>query len=326
ITCNLSSAPFKKEDATLDPKAGPCTTCPKRSGANQLFADIDKKDRCFDRNCFANKWNIFTIARIKETLENKPDILLLMGYHGATDEVHALAKEHGAKVLKDHTDFSTWKYGNETGVKGIWVSGDDAGKITTVYIRKEKAVGKKVGKVDEVKEAIEGIKQRTKRAAELDQEKVYAGVIGLLNTDKDFLVKKSSKQTPCEMGLIAKMLFNHADWRVRDELRKLFKIKGEGIEVFKKMKGQDLGLMARIIAVNQYSSPFNHNSDEGILVAELARQFKIPVDDIIQNQLEIRAKREARAKQRIAALKPKPIKKAKAKKARKKAAPKKKKK
>jgi len=32
VFLNLDSAAFKKDDATLYPEAGPCTTCPKRTG------------------------------------------------------------------------------------------------------------------------------------------------------------------------------------------------------------------------------------------------------------------------------------------------------
>jgi hypothetical protein len=41
---NLDSAAFKKDDATLYPEAGPCTTCPKRTGASPLlFPDLQQK-------------------------------------------------------------------------------------------------------------------------------------------------------------------------------------------------------------------------------------------------------------------------------------------
>ena len=52
----LERAPFSLKDAKLLPKAGPCTTCPKRSG-NQpgLFDDGIPKDTCSDRTCFRAK-------------------------------------------------------------------------------------------------------------------------------------------------------------------------------------------------------------------------------------------------------------------------------
>lgn len=52
----LSGAPFDRGDAALVPAAGPCTTCPKRTGAQpELFADVKSQDTCTDPGCFADK-------------------------------------------------------------------------------------------------------------------------------------------------------------------------------------------------------------------------------------------------------------------------------
>lgn len=51
----LGSAPFDVTDAELRPKAGACTTCPKRSGSqSDLFGDVGA-DVCLDDACFADK-------------------------------------------------------------------------------------------------------------------------------------------------------------------------------------------------------------------------------------------------------------------------------
>lgn len=52
----LKKAPFAAADAQLLPKAGPCTTCPKRSGAQpELFAGKDEKELCLDAECYRAK-------------------------------------------------------------------------------------------------------------------------------------------------------------------------------------------------------------------------------------------------------------------------------
>jgi hypothetical protein len=49
---NLADAPFDREDTTLNPAAGACLTCPRRSGYNtSRFADV-QGDKCFDASCF----------------------------------------------------------------------------------------------------------------------------------------------------------------------------------------------------------------------------------------------------------------------------------
>ena len=51
----LAEAPFDREDATLNPVAGACITCPRRSGYNTaLFPDV-ASDECLDGNCYRSK-------------------------------------------------------------------------------------------------------------------------------------------------------------------------------------------------------------------------------------------------------------------------------
>jgi ParB family chromosome partitioning protein len=51
----LADAPFDREDATLNPAAGACTTCHRRSGYNTvLFSDV-LSDECLDGNCYRAK-------------------------------------------------------------------------------------------------------------------------------------------------------------------------------------------------------------------------------------------------------------------------------
>lgn len=52
----LSNAPFDTADAKLLPKAGPCTTCPKRTGVQvDLFPEASSPDLCTDPVCFREK-------------------------------------------------------------------------------------------------------------------------------------------------------------------------------------------------------------------------------------------------------------------------------
>jgi ParB family transcriptional regulator, chromosome partitioning protein len=52
---NLADAPFDREDPTLNPTAGACATCPRRSGYNtSLFCDV-QGDQCLDAPCYHGK-------------------------------------------------------------------------------------------------------------------------------------------------------------------------------------------------------------------------------------------------------------------------------
>jgi ParB family chromosome partitioning protein len=56
---SLADAPFDREDPTLNPAAGACVTCPRRSGYNTaLFADV-VSDQCLDSSCYNSKVEAF---------------------------------------------------------------------------------------------------------------------------------------------------------------------------------------------------------------------------------------------------------------------------
>lgn len=51
----LAEAPFSTDDPALNPQAGACLSCPRRTGYNtQLFADV-KDDNCLDAACYRSK-------------------------------------------------------------------------------------------------------------------------------------------------------------------------------------------------------------------------------------------------------------------------------
>jgi ParB/RepB/Spo0J family partition protein len=52
----LKGAPFDPKDTTLVPDAGPCASCPKRTGnQKELFSDVSRADVCTDPVCFRQK-------------------------------------------------------------------------------------------------------------------------------------------------------------------------------------------------------------------------------------------------------------------------------
>src|SRR5205814_1275517 len=71
IHLSLANAPFDANDPNLLPAAGPCSTCPKRSGSNPLlFADtIKRADVCTDRECFKAKVGALVELRVKQSEE-----------------------------------------------------------------------------------------------------------------------------------------------------------------------------------------------------------------------------------------------------------------
>jgi len=80
---SLADAPFDREDPTLNPAAGACVTCPRRSGYNtSLFADV-QGDQCLDGPCFQTKIS----AHIDRELAARPELVQIEnGWRRATEQ------------------------------------------------------------------------------------------------------------------------------------------------------------------------------------------------------------------------------------------------
>lgn len=338
ITCLLSKASFKLDDAELNKKAGPCTTCSKRSGANQLFNDVKEKDRCFDSACYEIKVSVHLQKVVRENILNKPDLAYFKTYHDKVNPgVEKMLKEEKIKVLKQHDDFSERKNGNAASIRGMWINGADAGKIVTVYSKVEKTTSKGNGKAAEkqdTEELVLKIKERVERAAELDQEKVYARILNEFDLEKNQAFKKNPNLKPTELD---QLMFSFIVWdqagrhMLEDDFQKLFKLPDYGyggdskettkfIAALQAMSVADKILMLRMTMRQKYAGQATAiHGIEGQLIKQMAKQFGgIPVDQFEKEQSEERIKRETRAKERIKALqaegKPKAEKKPKAKK------------
>ena len=79
----LAEAPFDREDPTLNPSAGACVTCPRRSGHNtSLFCDV-QGDQCFDGACYQIKLN----AHIDRVVAARPELIQIEnGWRNAREQ------------------------------------------------------------------------------------------------------------------------------------------------------------------------------------------------------------------------------------------------
>jgi ParB family chromosome partitioning protein len=88
---NLADAPFDREDATLNPAAGACVTCPRRSGYNtSLFADV-QGDQCLDAPCYQTKVN----AKIDRELAARPELVQIENGHRSPKQQRPGAVQRG---------------------------------------------------------------------------------------------------------------------------------------------------------------------------------------------------------------------------------------
>lgn len=104
FTFQLDQAGFDISDAKLVPAAGPCTTCPKRSGNQpELFEDIERADVCTDRACFRQKREAHVALQIKK------------------------AKAQGVKIIKgeEAKNVVAWESDDDVMLRGAYVRLDE---------------------------------------------------------------------------------------------------------------------------------------------------------------------------------------------------------
>lgn len=309
IMHNLSSVRFKKDDAALIPKAGACTVCPKRTGASpSLFPDIKKGDLCLDGDCFDAKIAAFLVQKVKTILEESPEILLVRGYGTPADAIEKMAKEMKVKILTEYNHYNECS-GKEKGLKAFVLSGSQAGHYIQIKLKggtKVKTEKGDTGEVAQAKIQIAGIKERAKRAKELDQEKVYAKILNDFHklTPKGYTTPMNGADETAMWYL----LIDKAGYGGTEEICKRLGIKGwddenKFDEINKRLTGLGPAEKAFIIRIS-----FHHNyggnyptAFYAMLLRQMADQHRsiIPISKYEKEQDEIAKDREARVAERI---------------------------
>lgn len=146
----LGGAPFKLDDASLVPKAGACTTCPKRASQEAiLFEELREgggkgkeqafKDRCLDRVCFENKTNALVDRRMAE-LEKEHGKVLPVIQNGTNYE----EEKRITQRFKDAVQAWDYRYDvvseqKSGAIPGVYVAGRAKGQTVWLKPRRSSA-------------------------------------------------------------------------------------------------------------------------------------------------------------------------------------------
>lgn len=306
VMCNLSTAPFDKEDAELYKKAGACMTCVKRSGASPLlFPEIREKDNCLDRGCFFAKWGLFLVMRVRKAIETEPDVVFLKeGYSEPDEKITKMLDEYKLKVLKQYDDFNTYE-SEGAKVKGLWVTGTKAGHISVVFLKK---AAKTVPQGPEgIPVQIEMIKHRMERKRELDGEKVYAKILEALKVHPSQKKNFGEKMIPDEEVMLWFIIYDKGGYHIKDELRRVLGVSKDDPEkmynAVKTLKAEDRAFILRRVILDQYGGNYP-DSIYGFIIRKIAAGYgDIDIAGFEREQRAICEKREIRARERIADLK-----------------------
>lgn len=128
LMLEVAKAPWDKADPALIPKAGPCTTCPKRTSVSkELFDDIKAGDRCVDGECFKSKMRAH-ITNLEKSLKGAGHKVygIYEGYRQKA-ESGTLLREHWLE-LKKKTDFC------DRAAIGIYLEHGNAGRFIDICV------------------------------------------------------------------------------------------------------------------------------------------------------------------------------------------------
>ncbi len=128
----LDEAPFDREDTSLNPAAGACSNCPRRSGYNtSLFSDVSG-DQCMDSDCYQVKLS----AHVQREVAVKPELVQIeTAYRSAKErQPDTLARNEytDLEALKDEGEEGTDITPCESSKTAIVVYGEGAGTTRTV--------------------------------------------------------------------------------------------------------------------------------------------------------------------------------------------------
>ena len=128
----LDEAPFDREDESLNPAAGSCSACPRRSGYNSsLFSDVSG-DQCMDSDCYYVKLSV----HVQREVAAKPELVQIETAYRSPKE-----RQRGTLSRNEYTDLEAPKGDREDGENiapceasktAIVVYGDGAGTTRKV--------------------------------------------------------------------------------------------------------------------------------------------------------------------------------------------------
>jgi ParB family chromosome partitioning protein len=314
----LKDAPFSKTDPNVNPAAGACIDCPKRTGGNALlFADI-AEDACTDPACYQSKLDGF----VAQTIAAKPKLVQISSAYGpATTSTNVSAvlprnkyieikpQDPNAKKHRDWPEYQTCKSMTEA----IVTEGTEKGEVRKICADPECLVHrpKKQRPAGDQRIKAEQEKQRREEAiANAVGLRVLSAVIAavpvrLTKRDLVFIVERLLPQL--EERRIEVLARNRgikkaqASDSTNDGIVKLM-----GAYIRKAEEGELGRLLVETVILHAARS----QSETGKALKEAAQHYKVDTDAIAQKvKTELAAKEKAQAAKKTAAkAHPKPAK------------------
>lgn len=207
----LIKAKWNLDDDTLLPKAGSCSDCTKRSGAQPVLwfgvtgDQIKSKDRCLEPQCWNNKMKLYLQKRAKQLSEKHSNLAYIATEHLSGNEKEELSKSFG-RVL-DPNDVQKSTKSARGSIPALVLHGKGTG--TVVFVR-EKKFARPAG----AKRAGAGKPTPLKQRREMLKAKRWAQVLLVMREKVDAAGVDQVTYKDKETGImaIAALYGNYACW------------------------------------------------------------------------------------------------------------------
>jgi ParB family chromosome partitioning protein len=309
----LKDAPFSKTDPSVNPAAGACADCPKRTGGNALlFADI-AEDACTDPACYQSKLDGF----VAQTIAAKPKLVQISSAYGpasATNSggaalprnkyIEIKPQDPNAKKHRDWPEYQTCKSMTDA----IVIEGTEKGELRKIcadsecpvhHPKKQRPAGNERIKAEQEKQ------RREEALANAIGFRVLSAVVAavpirLAKRDLVFVVERLLPQL--EERRIEVLARNRGIKKTQaadSPQNGIAKLMGAYIH---KAEEGELGRLLVEIAILHSART---QSETGKALKEAAQHYKVDTDAIAQKvKAEFAAKEKAQAAKKTAAKAP----------------------
>jgi ParB family chromosome partitioning protein len=302
----LKDAPFSKNDASLNPQAGTCLDCPKRTGHNKLlFADV-QQDACTDPACYQTKVD----AHVAKTIAAKPKLAQITTAYGQPAEGSAALPRNKYIEIKQEKpqnikqrDWPEYKTCKST-TEAIITEGTEKGELRKIcadpncpvhHPKKQKPTADANGKAEQEKQRREEV---LAQATGLRVLKAIGEAVPVRLMKRDLLFTVERLTTMLDERRLEVVARNRGIKKAKDSdsIPKLLSA------YIRKADEGELGrlLMEMVILHSARTQP-----DAGNVLKQAAEHYKVDTDAIaLKVKQEFTAKAKARAAKKMNAKAP----------------------
>ncbi len=301
IHLDLNKTSFPKKDANLLPEAGPCTTCPKRTGfAPALFPDIQKKDTCTDPKCFHAKVEAFTERWIQEKTQDtdQPPLRISQAWDG---RMKKLPEDSAKPIPRDLYHEIEGKKDRCNSVReAIMVDGHEQGQVKQVCVDPKCEKHHARSRYSSPESQKWKAEQKARQEKDKLEEAIRLRII-------DAILPTAGDLSKNDLMFLAEVLFDELWDEHRKKILSRHDIKPLKIQYgfdqmapmkkhIEKCSTVDLGRLLMEMALIRYREPRQRKSD---LLLETATRYKVDPKKIeAQVKAEVKEKKAGSKKKR----------------------------